>query len=396
MSDSEYIVKKPRDGLVFVAKKQPLLQTLDIELTERCNNACLHCYINRPANDLEAQAKELISAEWHSLLHQAADLGALDLRITGGEPLLRPDFPEIYTAARRLGMRVRLFTNARCITPQIAELFVRIPPLEKIEVTVYGLRPESYDAAACAPGGYLEFRRGVELLIERGIAFIVKGALLPPNRSEKDELEAWAASLPWMEAPLEFSMNFDLRSRRDSPARNRLIQSLRLSPQETMDFFEKRGQAYFTEMRQFCGRFMGPAGEKLFGCGAGKTVNIDAYGRLQPCMLLRDPDLSYDLKSMSLRQALEEMNARLPMIQAENPAYLERCAVCFLHGLCQQCPAKAWGEYGTLDSPVGYYCQLAHAQAQRLGLLKEGEKAWEVQDWKERIERFTAGQESIK
>jgi radical SAM protein with 4Fe4S-binding SPASM domain len=391
---SEYVVKHSIEGYAFWAKNQPLLQALDIELTERCNNGCLHCYINRPADDTEAKASELMTAEWQSILRQAADLGVLNLRITGGEPLLRPDFVEIYTFARRLGMKVRLFTNARCITPEIADLFVRIPALEKIEITVYGLHPESYDAAACAPGGYAEFRRGVELLLEREVPFIVKGALLPPNRSEKEELEAWAASLPWMDAPLEFSMNFDLRGRHDSPARNRLIQSLRLSPEETADTLEKRGEAYLKEMRQFCGRFIGPAGTALFGCGAGKSVNIDAYGKLQPCMLLRDPNLAYDLRSKSLREALEAMNSRLPKTQAEDAAYLERCAICFLHGLCEQCPAKSWGEHGTLDKPVEYYCQLAHAQARRLGLLVEGENAWEVSDWRERLERFMAGGDS--
>lgn len=223
--------------------------------------------------------------------------------------------------------------------------------------------------------------------------FIVKGALLPPNRSEKEELEAWAASLPWMEDPLGFTMNFELRSRRDSQARNRLIQSLRLFPDETVDILEKRGEAYRKEMRQFCGRFIGPAGTALFGCGSGKSVTIDAYGKLQPCMLLRDPDQAYDLRSTSLQEALEEMNTRLPTLRAANPEYLERCAVCFLHGLCEQCPAKSWGEHGTLDTPVEYFCQLAHAQARRLGLLSEGENAWEVSDWEERLERFTAGKD---
>jgi MoaA/NifB/PqqE/SkfB family radical SAM enzyme len=209
MAESEYVMKKSNLTQVLWGKSQTALQALDIELTERCNNACLHCYINKAANDQEAQARELTTDEWQSILRQAADLGALHLRITGGEPLLRPDFVDLYTFARRLGMKVRLFTNARCITAEIADLFVRIPPLEKIEITVYGLSSESYDAAACAPGGYSEFRCGVELLLDRGVPFIVKGALLPPNRQEKDELEAWATSLPWMEGPMQFSQNFE-------------------------------------------------------------------------------------------------------------------------------------------------------------------------------------------
>ncbi|MDO9034031.1 MAG: hypothetical protein Q7U51_02365 [Methanoregula sp.] len=65
-----------------------------------------------------------------------------------------------------------------------------------------------------------------------------------------------------------------------------------------------------------------------------------------------------------------------------------RCAVCFLKGFCEQCPAKSWMENGTLDTPMEYLCDVAHAEAKYLGLLSEGEKVWEVTDGRERVERF--------
>ena len=79
----------------------------------------------------------------------------------------------------------------------------------------------------------------------------------------------------------------------------------------------------------------------------------------------------------------------LRQTKAENPDYLDRCARCFLKGLCGQCPAKSWMEHGALDTPVEYLCELGHAQARYLGLLEDGEMAWEVGDWEERIKRLT-------
>ena len=72
-------------------------------------------------------------------------------------------------------------------------------------------------------------------------------------------------------------------------------------------------------------------------------------------------------------------------MKATNPDYLRRCAVCFLKGLCEQCPAKSWTEHGTLDTPVEYLCSVAHAQAVFLGRLKKGEKSWEIYDWQRRM-----------
>jgi len=382
---SPYAVKIPPAKHRLWQERSPLLATLDIELTERCNNDCLHCNINLPAGDADARGRELAAGEIKDILTEAATLGALSVRFTGGEPLLREDFAEIYVFARRLGLKVLLFTNARLITPELAGLFARMPPLEKIEISVYGLKKESYEAVSRVPGSFEEFQEGVALLLAHRIPFIVKGALLPPNRQEIEEFEAWAAGLPAMDSPPSYAMFFDLRGRRDSPGKNRLIQSLRLSPQEGVALLRRQGSKYLKEMRQFCGKFMGPPGERLFACGAGHGPCVDAYGNLQACLPLRHPDTVYHLQAGTLKEALTHFFPRLRELKATNPDYLARCARCFLKGLCEQCPAKSWAEHGTLDTPVEYLCRVAHAQAEDLGLLREGERAWEVNNHKERL-----------
>ncbi|MGP8052019.1 MAG: radical SAM protein [Desulfobaccales bacterium] len=366
----------------------PLSTCLDLELTERCNNDCIHCFINLPADDAQARSRELTTHEIIAILAEAAALGTLLVRFTGGEPLLRDDFVELYLGARRLGLRVVLFTNARLITPELASLFARMPPLEKIEVTVYGMRRESYEAVSRVPGSYDEFRRGVGLLLENRVPFLVKGALLPPNRMEVEAFEDWAATLPAMDSPPAYAMLFDLRGRRDSLLKNRLIQSLRLSPAAALTILQ-RHQNYRREMPEFCAKFIGPPGDRLFSCGAGHAACVNAFGRVQPCLLLRHPGFVYDLKQGSLQDALRNFFPRLRQeSRATNSDYLARCARCFLKGLCEQCPAKSWSEYGTLDTPVEYLCGVAHAQALDLGLLRESERSWEVKDWKERIARI--------
>ena len=360
--------------------KGPLLSHLDIELTERCNNDCIHCYINRPEGDEEAQGRELKTEEWEKLLRQAAELGALSVRFTGGEPLLREDFEALYLFARRLGLRVQLFTNGRLITPLLADLFARIPPLEKIEITVYGMRPESYEGVSRRPGSWSEFRRGLELLVERRIPLVVKGALLPPNREEWADFESWARTLPGMEGPPGCGLLFDLRGRRDSAARNRRIRELRNPSETVIRMWKRRGPEYREEMEEFCRKFLEPPGDLLFPCGAGREGCLDAYGTYQPCMLLRDPSLAYDLKRGSLKTALTEFFPRLREMRGKNPDYLRRCARCSLKGLCDQCPAWSWAEHGTLDTPVEYLCEVAHFQARDLGILPEGRMGWEKDD----------------
>ncbi len=392
-----YVQKLIHDGFQARRSDPQVLRNFDIELTERCDNACIHCYINLPEEDEKARAAEMDTAFVKDILQQAAALGTLDVRFTGGEPLLREDFAELYLFARRLGMRVTLFTNARRITPELAQLMGRVIPGKLVEVTVYGMHSESYDAVAARRGAFAEFRRGIDLLLEYKIPFVVKQAFLPPNRHEIEEFEAWAATLPGMHQKPGYSMNFDLRARRDHPARNRFIQSLRLSPEETVAMLN-RNPGYIAEMRQFCAKFMGPPGDRLFSCGAGKGLTVDAYGRAQMCLQLRHPEVVYDLRSAGetingespLRYVLTRVFPAWRERRAENPDYLRRCARCFLKGLCEQCPAKAWQEHGTLDTPVEYLCEVAHARARDLGLLYADEKAWQVEEWRERVARLAA------
>ena len=388
--DSQYAVKRNiRDYSLFKTAKS-LMNELDLELTERCNNACVHCCINLPEHDAEAKARELSTEEWKRILKEAADLGAMSVRFTGGEPLLREDFTELYLYARRLGLRVLLFTNARLITPELADLFVRVPPRDLIEITVYGMHPESYDSVSCSTGAFLEFRQGVEELIKRNVPFIVKGALLPQNKGETEELAEWAKTIPWMRGNQpSYSLYFDLRNRRDSPAKNRLISRLRVSPEEGLKFFTYDPVAYRKEMTQFCQRFMSVPGDRLFTCGLGHGGCVDAYGKFQVCMGVRNPELSYDLRQGSLKDALLNFFPKVIEMKSVNPTYLARCGRCFLHGLCEQCPGKSWSENGELDTPVEYLCEVAHAQARYMGLLAEGEHAWEVRDGKERVAKMS-------
>jgi hypothetical protein len=105
-------------------------------------------------------------------------------------------------------------------------------------------------------------------------------------------------------------------------------------------------------------------------------------------MLLRHPDTVYELKKGSLEDALVNFFPKIREMNSTHPDYRRRCGRCFLKGLCEQCPGRSWIEHGTLDTPVEYLCKVAHVQAKYLGLIREGERAWEIFNWRERVRNF--------
>ena len=149
-------------------KEKGSLFSFDLEITARCNNNCRHCYINLSPGDSAAKSLELSPKEISDIANDAVKLGAIWCLITGGEPLLRPDFEEIYLLLKRKGLLLSVFTNATLINEKHIALFKKYPPRD-IEVTVYGATKETYEGITRLPGSFDMFTRGLDLLVSSGI-----------------------------------------------------------------------------------------------------------------------------------------------------------------------------------------------------------------------------------
>ena len=109
-----------------MSRRLPLDAT--VETTFRCNLRCVHCYVNEPARDPAARARELSTDRLLRLVDEVVAEGCLEVLFTGGEVLLRPDFPEVYLHAVRRGLRVTVFTNGTLVTDKVADLFEAYRP----------------------------------------------------------------------------------------------------------------------------------------------------------------------------------------------------------------------------------------------------------------------------
>ena len=214
------------------------------------------------------------------------------------------------------------------------------------------------------PGSFAQFTRGIGLLRKRGVPFAMKGIIFRTTAGKREKLRSWIKRQTGAEP--EIVMMLDLRHRHDSPARNDVIRCLRLRPDQAASII-CADPLFRKQMKQFPARYMGAQGAKLFTCSAGKSVCLDAYGRLQPCLLLRKKELSFDLRQGTLRQALIKFFPTALSITPRRKQYLARCAQCRLKGFCSQCPARSYIEHGVLDKPVEYLCKVAHQQAALLG-----------------------------
>ncbi len=346
---------------VLSQRQQRAIFKASVELTERCNYQCVHCYINQPAGDKALQQRELTLAEWQHILDQMADAGVIWLLVTGGEPLLRPDFREFHLYARQKGFHITLFTNGSLLTPEMVDFLAQNPPWE-IEITLYGATAETYEAVTRIPGSYQRCIEGIERLLERKLALNLKTMALTLNAHELPAMQEMAQR--W---GVKFRYDPNIHSRYSPNVlscidRENTPLNYRLSP-EAIHALECADPKRLQQVQEFCDLpWPVPDPDSLFTCGAGlKTFHVDAYGGLYPCIAARW--LRYDLRAGSLAAALAEF---LPSVRRLELTHNHTCRECELRVMCGICPAWAYTQLGDPEAADLFRCECARLRQQLL------------------------------
>jgi len=198
-----------------------------LDLTYRCNNACRHCWLWLPPSANEKQ-NELSFEEWRQIIDQARAMGCQAWSISGGEPMLRPDFTGIFDYLTRKAVSYKLNTNGTLITPEIARLLTRRG--DKM-VALYGATADVHDHVTRTPGSFEAAMRGFAYLKEAGAPFSVQIVPMRANYHQFDQMQALAQSL----SPVyRVGAAWLWLSGCPSEARNREIAAQRLDPKEVI------------------------------------------------------------------------------------------------------------------------------------------------------------------
>ena len=180
---SEYLFAK--------ADKQGIPLSGTFELTARCNLDCRMCYIHKRENDGLARSCEWSAKQWLDVAQECKQAGLLHLLLTGGEPLLRPDFKEIYTGCRKLGLMVSVNTNATLIDDKMAAFFAAEPPT-RMNISLYGASANTYKTLCGDGSAYDRAVNAVLALQSAGVLVKLNYSVTPYNRGDAEEVYALA------------------------------------------------------------------------------------------------------------------------------------------------------------------------------------------------------------
>ena len=328
--------------------------SVQLDLTYRCNERCIHCYLDHDDHG------EMTTVEIKDLLDQMADAGVFYLTISGGEILMRRDFFEILEHARARTFCVKLKTNGVLIRQKEAQR-LRELGVEAVQISIYSHRPEVHDAITKVPGSLRQSIGAVRLLREQGLTVTMANVLMVQNAADYQGVRALAAELD-----AKFTIDPTITPMMDG---DRSILKLNVDQAALQEVFRNRDLVGNVE--EFCAPPSSVDEEALdmLPCSAGHTAcYVSPYGDVYPCV-------QFPLPSGNVRRTkfvdIWRDSPQLKEVRGITLRDMPSCSKCAHGATCTRCPGLAYME-GNMRGPSYQDCEKSYA---RTGIPSENFKA---------------------
>lgn len=329
----------------------------NFELTARCNFNCPMCYVHQPAESVSAQGGELTAAQWLKIAAAAQKRGMIFALLTGGEPLARKDFFEIYDGMKKLGLMISINSNGSLLCGEVLERFLQDPPF-RFNISLYGGSNDTY-RRMCGVAAYDRVRDNIRALRDAGIGISLNLSITPYNCNDLVAIYADAVALgvnvkasSYMYPPVRLGEDCfgggNRLSAEDAARCSVQWDALRFSEEE----FDRRAENMQQLLEESC-PVETDAGVR---CRAGSSSFwVTWQGKMLPCGMLTTPVA--DLRQNSFDEAWDYIRAETGKIRV--PAACESCAY---RELCGVCAAVCYTETGHFDGVPEYICEKTKAQ----------------------------------
>ncbi len=325
-----------------------------IKLLDQCNFRCQYCYVR-------GSTKSMVSFDSiKKILDELRDLGCVWLTLTGGEPLLHPNFFEIYNYAYDLGFAVTVLTNGYLLTAEHIKLFQSKSP-RVVDITLYGFNEKTYSEFVGKQGAFEQFRHNLNMLQKGNVHFELKATLTNHTYQYLSEYQ-------------EFAEKYGVRFRYDVmvvPAlKDNSCLSLRLPPEMAIEFQLKQSN-YLSKMKErYENASCKPINNSIYRCGGGTNyVFISSDLKMGFCAFERKYQYNLKADNTTIREGHR-------WLMEQRTGMLEPCDKCFdcpLKCICKYCPARFELESGNQKEPPNWYCECTQLLFDAIQKEKMGE-----------------------
>jgi radical SAM protein with 4Fe4S-binding SPASM domain len=314
------------------------------DLTYRCNERCVHCYLDHDDHG------EMTTAEVLGVLDQLAAAGTFFLTLSGGEVFLRPDFFDIVAHARALGFDVKVKTNGILLREREARR-LRELGVRQVQISVYSHVAAVHDAITKVPGSLERSLTAIRLLRAQGVRVLIANVLMKQNADDYAGVQVLARDLG-----AEFTLDPTITPRMDGDVS---ILTLRAPQTHLLRLYTDKslvGDSFSAPPRAVDEDVLDEA-----PCSAGHTAcYVSPYADVYPCVQFPLP--SGNLRRQTFAEIWQH-SPQLTEVRGIRMRDLPTCSTCSLMPGCTRCPGLAYME-GNMRGPSSADCEKALVRSQ--------------------------------
>lgn len=351
----EKISENTQDFFLEEVQGRPLISCLQFELSSRCNERCIHCYI---PNDKKNHGFDMPTDKVKSILDEFASMGGIHVTLSGGEAFLHKDLIEIARYCREKDLKISILSNLISLKDdQIAAL--KEVNLSLIQVSLYSMDPEIHDYITTVKGSFEKTKASIEKLVAADIPIQISCPIMKANRKGYDKVLEYAKKLK-----VKAQTDYIMMARADLDTEN-LANRLSLEETEELlrDIIEHDVKYREETLRQLpisddikfnLERYM-----KQPVCGVGyDNCCITSNGDVYPCAGWQDYVLG-NVYKQSL-QEIWENSERVKELRKITQASFPQCLECEARDYCARCLVRNYNESGGDMFAVNHhFCDVA-------------------------------------
>ena len=334
---------------------RPLISSLQFELSSRCNERCIHCYI---PNGKKNTGFDMPLAKVKGILDEFAEMGGIHVTLSGGEAFLHKDLLEICKYCREKDLKISILSNLISLKDEQIPVLKEVN-LSLIQTSLYSMNPEIHDKITTVKGSFEKTKAAIEKLVAADIPVQISCPLMKANKDGYADVLKYAQKLK-IKAQTDYIMmaqaNLDT-----SNLANRL--SLEETEKVLRDIFE-----YDLEYQAITLNLKPKDEERKFDkerflkepvCGVGyDNCCITANGDVYPCAGWQEYVLG-NVYKQSLKEIWEN-SERVKYLRKITNASFPKCADCEAFNYCNRCLVRSFNESnGNIFALPKHFCDVA-------------------------------------
>lgn len=180
-----------QETMLDMIAKRPHLMSLQFELTSKCNERCIHCYI---PNEKKDHGIDMPLSMFKKIIDQFYEMGGLQVSLSGGEIFMHKDIAEIIKYCRQKDMQITLLSNLLSLSHKHIEI-IKAANVAMVQASLYSIDEERHDSITKVKGSYAKTKRAIEALVKADIPVMISCPLMKANSRDYHDILKYAHSL---------------------------------------------------------------------------------------------------------------------------------------------------------------------------------------------------------